>query len=458
MQHSSVLDCVNPFSLKVDPEAAIAHPAWQRARTTALDVLRSGGQAVLLGPPGSGKSLLLRELARTLRGTGAEVRLVCHTDEFEAVAVGEAVLVDEADAVEDGVLAGVLGGAGPVLLAGLPGLAARLPGGPAGVRRIVLDRLSPEDVARFVVARLAAAGRPGLLTPEAILALARASDGLPRMVNTLGAAAVFLAGVEGSAQVDRHHVEEAVALRDEPIEPVSVAELAPMLPVEQPAVAPVLVAGGRAEALHRGGRGALVRRRAALAGIVALTGGVALSWVLPGRRGAPALGGAGQGGVPEPLEVRGPLDGGGTPAGPAQQTQPPVRVLAPSEAAPASSLANGEHTAVASDTPALFRGPIFNETMGQGGRVVLAISRQEANGAIRARFEASQGLSGSGVLSGKLSGAGRLTASGQLSMGKGAFMCDLAGTLDGNTLVGSANFVRVGTGATYHSRFSLVRA
>ena len=62
------------------------------------------------------------------------------------------------------------------------------------------------------------------------------------------------------------------------------------------------------------------------------------------------------------------------------------------------------------------------------------------------------------VLSGwSNSDAGRITASGQLQMGRGAFMCDLSGTLSGGTLTGSASFVNSNGGPVYRSRFNLVR-
>lgn len=111
----------------------------------------------------------------------------------------------------------------------------------------------------------------------------------------------------------------------------------------------------------------------------------------------------------------------------------------------------------ASDAPVRFQGPIFNETMGQSGQVTLVIRKQAPTGAITARFNASQGLSGSGMLAGSVSGTGRITASGQLQMGRGAFMCDLSGTLSGGALTGSASFVNNNGGPTYHSRFNLVR-
>ena len=95
--------------------------------------------------------------------------------------------------------------------------------------------------------------------------------------------------------------------------------------------------------------------------------------------------------------------------------------------------------------------------MGQAGHVRVVLQRQASAGAITARFDASQGLSGAGVLAGRVSEGGQITASGQLLMGRNPFRCQFKGTLSGDTLAGSATFVRNGTSVVYHSRFNLVR-
>ncbi|HEY0203955.1 MAG TPA: hypothetical protein VGC15_07390 [Acetobacteraceae bacterium] len=112
-----------------------------------------------------------------------------------------------------------------------------------------------------------------------------------------------------------------------------------------------------------------------------------------------------------------------------------------------------------SDAPVLFQGPIYNQTMGQGGHVALVIRKQAPGSAITARFDASQGLLGSGVLAGSMSETGRVTASGQLMVGKNPFNCDLSGTIVGDKLTGSASFVRSGgSGWAARSVFTLTRA
>jgi hypothetical protein len=105
-----------------------------------------------------------------------------------------------------------------------------------------------------------------------------------------------------------------------------------------------------------------------------------------------------------------------------------------------------------------FRGPVYNETMGQGGQMALVISKQNGSGAFSARFNAWGGLIGSGELSGHLSADGRIVASGQLMMGRNLFLCELVGTIQGDQLAGSATFVRAGTGHTARSHFTLSKS
>ncbi len=484
------------FQAQIAPEAAVPHPAWQRARAAALEALFSGDATVLLGPPGSGKTLLLHDLARTLRNADQPVRLIEQPGALDGSRGNDILLVDEADSLGADALAALVTGPAPVLLAALPGSAGRLAGHP--VRRVALDPLAPEDVARFVATRLAAAGRPrDLLEPEAVLALARYSGGSVRLVNTIGGSALFLAGWDGSARVGLRHVEEAAAMRSD------FDGATPLLPTEASGpVAPPLVA------VLPNYSGALLRRRAALGGMATAAGVLfALPWLTQRRSalplqaaqagtpstGAPSTGAPStgtQGVASRTVQVAQTGAGAASPAiadegGPATaaiaspaDARPalaelgarptvlvtPTIVVSPPQAEPRrlavlnrSTLAAYRGTAL-SETALLFQGSMFNETMGQGGHISLVIQRQASTGAIIARFNASQGLVGSGVLVGNVSGAGRITVSGQLLMGRNPFLCDLDGALVGDTLTGSANFARPSGGVTYHSRFSLIRA
>lgn len=522
MHHTVLPALADPlFQLQIAPEAAFPHPAWQQARAAALRALDSGGIAVLLGPPGSGKSLLLKDLARTLRRAGRPARLIERTEALDGPPGSGILLVDEADTLGADALLALCSGPAPVVFAALPGFPERLAACRRPVVQTELDHLQPQDVARYVAARLDAMGRPrGLLEPEAVLALARHSGGLLRLVNTLGGAAVFLASLDGSAHVSRRHVDEAAAMRDDfcedmpppfgtepipdapiPAEPV-LAELPPAPPVlsEPPplAPAPAPTDPGPLPALPNY-RAETLRRRTALGTMMAAAGVLfALPWLTRGQSGAqpaPAQAAGGDQAAPSAQPGAGApslavADASGTApdaapdAAPgtsvpqaAPQTAPPAPESSPQlmaaassppraepvrradKGAPAAPMAGESRVAAIPDDPVLFQGPIYNETMGQGGHVVLVIRKQAPAGAITARFDASQGLVGSGMLAGSVSGAGRITASGQLLMGKNPFNCDLSGTIVGDKLTGSASFVRNGSrGWAARSVFTLTRA
>ncbi len=536
MQHTVLPALADPlFQLQIAPDAAFPHPAWQQARAVVLKALDDGAITVLLGPPGSGKSLLLKELASTLRRSGKPARLIERTDALDGPPGSGILLVDEADTLSPDALAALCAGPAPVVLAALPGFPARLTGNPRPVQEAVLDRLQPQDVARYVAVRLDAVGRPrNLIEPEAVLALARHSNGLLRLINTLGGAAVFLAGLDGSEHVSRRHVDEAASMRDDfseedfdqnaatsfraepvhvalpPDKPVPIASRpATLFSVEAPPIAPPQVSPAVAEpdpatmATQASVDPALppplpnfraerIRRRAALSTMVAASAVLfALPWLT--RRQQDALSTPGHAAddpaspasaVSPPLTVAdsgavGPTDPGTPaaqsavsqaaaaqaeaarsdapapqPAAPASPHAEPVRRADKALSAPAAEL----RVTIPSNAPLLFQGPIYNETMRQGGHVALVIHKQAQDGAITARFDASQGLLGSGVLAGSMSETGRITASGQLMMGKNPFNCDLSGNIVGDKLTGSASFVRNGnSGWAARSVFTLMR-
>ena len=537
MQHTVLPALVDPlFHLQIAPDAAFPHPAWQHARAVVLKALEDGGITVLLGLPGSGKSLLLKELARTLRRAGKPARLIEQTGALDGPPGSGILLVDEADTLSPDALAALCAGSAPIVLAALPGFPARLTGNPRPVQEAVLDRLRPQDVARYVAARLDAVGRPrNMIEPEAVLALARHSNGLLRLVNTLGGAAVFLAGLDGSEHVSRRHVDEAASMRDDlgkedsdsndvppfqaepahaalPLDrsdPIAPRPAAP-LPIEAPPVTPPQVSPFVAQAVLMAVttpasavpapmpplpnyRAEKIRRRAAL-GTMATASAVlfALPWLTRRLQDVQPYPGQAAGSPGSPASTGNPLLGvadseaAGLAASRVPAAQPPVSqvsvaraeatgldVPAPPDAAPPLPYAEPVRRAdralsapqaelrvtMPPDAPVLFQGPIYNETMGQGGHVALVIRREAPGGAITARFDASQGLLGSGVLAGSMSGAGRITASGLLMVGKNPFNCDLSGTIVGDKLTGSASFVRNGgSGWAARSVFTLTRA
>ncbi len=248
-----------PFGETVSPAAYVALPS----RDTSLRRLRYGlqhghGAAVLFGPPGSGKTLIARCLAAelgvpaihlTFPALPAAELLTLLAEEFGgeftatptmavalrrlreqlAAAAGSGhrplLIVDEAQLIQDPAtfetlrlllnfatlgppdLALLLVGTAELLLQLPPGLADRL------TARCLLGPFTESESAAYVQGRLAAAGAPtSLFTLEALAALHRAADGLPRRLNHLADLALLIAYAEDAPQADARTI--AIAARE----------------------------------------------------------------------------------------------------------------------------------------------------------------------------------------------------------------------------------------------------
>ncbi len=204
------------FRLTLDLDDITEHQGWRTAHDQVLAALAAGlGLVALLGPAGTGKTLLLRDLVRALRAAGRDAQLVGRGDLQFGVGTCEVVLVDEAARMDDAALESLALPGVAAVLTDLPSLEARLEGLGTVVTVVRLAPLRPDEVGAFVADRLARAGQSAdLLTAGAVEAIALYSAGVPRVLNLLARAAMFMAETEGAARVEEEHVNLAVALRD----------------------------------------------------------------------------------------------------------------------------------------------------------------------------------------------------------------------------------------------------
>jgi type II secretory pathway predicted ATPase ExeA len=254
-----------PFEAAVDPRFVYPHAALQRvcAELLVFHASKRQGLFLIAGAPGTGKSILLADILEGRRLGEACVLLACRKGlSFESLvdswgaALGLAdaaadhearlsvlsahltarakqgatatLLLDRAEALPDDTLRalGDLAETGPakrklvrIVLAARPELVARLARADlATVKQTVafearLEALNEEDVGAYVRHRLAAAGNDGqevVFSAEALEIVARASTGVPRLINVLCRTALEIAEATGQTVVSARQVETAI--------------------------------------------------------------------------------------------------------------------------------------------------------------------------------------------------------------------------------------------------------
>lgn len=228
-----------PMPVMIGPEQAVPHTGWTSALASVLaNTLSYPCLIHVVGPPGVGKTLLLGMLVRLLSRSGMSCHFQSRGDGeiADPASVREAagrfrvVLLDEAERIDSATIAAIREASVSTnawVLASTSEYAETPDAPPYAGLRTTIVRLAPlavSETRRYLDGRLARAGLSGeLLSDDAVAELARRSAGVPRLLNMLVSAALFLAHIDKVSRVEVEHVAGAAALRnlDAVVEPAA---------------------------------------------------------------------------------------------------------------------------------------------------------------------------------------------------------------------------------------------
>jgi general secretion pathway protein A len=251
-----------PFQLEPDPRFAFARNDHREGLARMLfGLTQLGGIVAITGEVGCGKTMLARELDRTLSGDGFALavasnpprtaagvlaallasldanarggsagRLAARLRQLLAAEAAEGrrpiVVVDEAQRLDLRALDELRlltnpgdGEAVPVVLLGQPELAPRIRKLPQVAQRVVvryhLGAMGPDEVSAYIQHRARVAGSTRRLFSSRAEGAAHAeTGGIPRLVNLLCANALFVGFVRGESQVGEDLVRDLAEDRD----------------------------------------------------------------------------------------------------------------------------------------------------------------------------------------------------------------------------------------------------
>lgn len=231
------------FRITPDLRFLYPQPAHEAAFAALNGAVRRGaGLALVNGEVGTGKTILLRRLEATLRSSGLRPRYIPYSElslaalldwangEPASTQTGRSIsssilLLDDAENCSNELLSGVqelaakrrerphgpqiilVGGTSlwPRMLREMPNLAELID------THVAMSPLSVDEIGQYIRHRLQVAGRPAdLFTPEAIVAIAAYSRGVPRLVNQVCSRALILADLEQAASISRETIAEAI--------------------------------------------------------------------------------------------------------------------------------------------------------------------------------------------------------------------------------------------------------